>query len=157
MEKPVYYDKKKAPDYFISSKIRVTQASGKGLGVYAVDEIDENEVVECCPTLLVTYDKKLRWNWVKRFYKASVVTVFDDYLWWWRAKKNLLLLGYGNLYNHSDEFNAKAYKLKDRKALFVAKRKIHSGEEITINYGMTPLWFDVAQDRQLGKNENEDS
>ncbi|MCB0323534.1 MAG: SET domain-containing protein-lysine N-methyltransferase [Bdellovibrionales bacterium] len=134
-----------SPPFYLSPKIQLTEVPGKDLGVIAREGIAKDEVIECCPTILLKYDKALRWSWLKRFYKAAVVTIFDDYLWWWRAKKNALLLGYGNLYNHSDAWNAVAYRKAGRKYIFVATRAIEPGEEITVHYGHIPFMFSPAE------------
>ncbi len=139
------FEKGKDFDYFISPKAKLQEVAGKGLGIVAIGDFKENEIIECCPVMLVTYDKELKWNWLKRMYKASVIALFDDYLWWWRGKKSALFLGYGNLYNHSDSSNSAHYKLAQRKAVFVAKRKIQSGEEITIDYGYQPFAFQDSE------------
>ena len=143
---PKYYDEaEQSPDFFISPKIKLTAVPGKDLGILATADIEEGEVIESCPAVLIKYDKRLKWNWLKRFYRAAVVTIFDDYLWWWLGKKQVLLLGYGNLYNHSDEFNAVSYKKQGRKYVFVANRDISAGEEITVHYGFAPFCFKDAE------------
>jgi len=133
------------PEFFISPKIQLTKVAGKDLGIIALEALDEGELIECCPTVLIKYDKRLKWNFLKRFYRTAIVTIFDDYLWWWKGRKQALLLGYGNLYNHSDDFNAASYKREGRKYVFVAKRDIAVGEEITVHYGYAPFCFQDAE------------
>jgi len=141
-----YYDSSDdSPPFYLSPKVQLTEVPGKDLGVIARETIFPNEIIECCPALLLKYDKALRWSWLKRFYKAAVVTIFDDYLWWWKQQKNALLLGYGNLYNHSDRYNAVAHRKAGRKYVFVANRQIEAGEEITVFYGHLPFLFQNAE------------
>lgn len=135
-----------APPFFLSPKIQLTEIRGKDLGLIALEGFVKGEIIECCPTILLKFDKALRYNWLKRFYKAAIVTIFDDYLWWWKAQKRALLLGYGQLYNHSDNFNAVAYRKAERKFIFVAKRDISPGEEITVFYGHLPFLFQKVEE-----------
>ncbi len=145
----VRYDpQESSPEFFISPKIQLVPIEGKDLGVIAVEDIKEGEMIECCPTVLLKYDKRLKWSFLKRFYRTAVVTIFDDYLWWYKGKKEALLLGYGNLYNHSDDFNAVSYKKEARKYVFVAKRDIAKGEEITVHYGYAPFCFQDAEQKK---------
>lgn len=144
-EIPQFYHQGLNPPFFISPKVQVQEVAGKGLGVIALDDIEENELIECCPLILLKYDKELKWNWLKRFYKAAVVAIFDDYLWWWHGRKNAILLGYGNLYNSAKDYNAIHYKGEGRKFIFVAHRKISAGEEITVHYGYMPFCFEEAK------------
>jgi SET domain-containing protein len=70
-----------------------------------------------------------------------------NYVFVWEDNKFAVALGYGSLYNHSYEPNAKYIRKKD-KILFQAIKDIKSGEEITINYNGNPksqdkVWFDV--------------
>lgn len=142
-----FYDpREKEPPFYLSPKVQLTPVSGKDLGVVATAAIAEGEIIECCPTVLLKYDKRMKWSWLKRFYKAAVVAIFDDYLWWYLGKKQALLLGYGNLYNHSDNFNAVSYKKAERKYVFVANRAIEAGEEITVHYGYAPFCFQANKE-----------
>jgi hypothetical protein len=52
-----------------------------------------------------------------------------------------LVLGFTSLLNHSDNPNCDFVRYIDALAIdLVATRKISSGEELTIDYGLT-LWF----------------
>ena len=60
-----------------------------------------------------------------------------------------LQLGYGSLYNHSYEPNARYDDRAPATKVFTALRDIRAGEEITVNYGGEPdseaaVEFDVV-------------
>jgi uncharacterized protein len=94
-----------------------------GRGVIAVAEIEKDETIEVCPVLELA--------------EGDANGVLDDYtvsLGDGEAGA-ALLLGYGSLYNHSEEPNAEYVALADDAYSFVALRSIAAGEEITISYG----------------------
>ncbi len=68
------------------------------------------------------------------------------------------LLGYGSLYNHSFEPNARYDDLGSQVKLYTAIRAIEAGREITINYNgeptdRTPVGFEVIEaSEQVGAN-----
>jgi len=62
----------------------------------------------------------------------------------------MVVLGFGSIYNHSHQPNAKyKEKYKDRSIDFIAINEIKKDEEITVNYNQgkqkhkSPLWFNV--------------
>ncbi len=68
----------------------------------------------------------------------------------WGLGTVALALGYGSLYNHSYEPNARYEASRRRTKIFVALRKIATGEEITINYNgepgdRSPVWFEILE------------
>ena len=55
----------------------------------------------------------------------------------------VVALGYGSIYNHSNEPNAYWMSLNDRRTfLFIANRDIEPGEEIFTYYGDVNYWND---------------
>jgi len=94
-----------------------------GYGVFAGKTIKKGEKIEECYTIISRGgDKKL-----EDFY-------FDA------DGKYALLLGFGSIYNHSDEPNAD-YKInaKRRLATIKAQKTIHKGDQIFVFYGDD--WF----------------
>jgi uncharacterized protein len=79
-------------------------------------------------------------------------TPLYDYLYSWSNdyREVAIALGYGSLYNHSDEPNALYYTNRNRNVIdFIATRSIAAGEEITISYldssdSQKKLWFEVV-------------
>ena len=120
-----------------TKSIRVKQVPGKGLGVFAVCEIAEEELIERCPVLVMS--KSDVWQ---------VDSLLSRYVFSWGKGKVALALGYGSLYNHSFRPNAYHQDLGRRCKQFRALRDIAAGEEITINYNglddaARPVGFEV--------------
>ncbi len=124
-----------------SVAVEVRQVRGKGRGVFARRSIPEGEVIETCPVLVLPAEQ-----------------VGDDparhalaaYTFEWGRETVALALGYGSLYNHSYQPNARYEDVGGRTKLFVALRDIAAGEEITVNYNgepedRSPVWFDVFE------------
>jgi len=74
------------------------------------------------------------------------IEVFDDgalygFCFWWPRNRRAFALGYGSLYNHSDDPSAEfTLRVSAREIEFVARRDIPAGDEVTISYG-EDLWF----------------
>ena len=104
------------------TSIRIEETE-HGRGVIATAEIKAGETIEVCPILELG--------------ERDASGLLDDYT------VSLgdgdpgvaLLLGYGSLYNHSDEPNAEYVAEYDDAYEFVALRDIAVGEQITITYG----------------------
>ena len=124
-----------------SVAVEVRQVKGKGRGVFARRSIPEGEVIETCPVLVLPAEQ-----------------VGDDparhalaaYIFEWGPGTVALALGYGSLYNHSQQPNARYEDIGGRTKLFVALRDIAPGEEITVNYNGEPenrtlVWFEVIE------------
>jgi hypothetical protein len=94
-----------------------------GRGVFATRHFDAGEPVERCPTLELP--------------DAEVVGELGDYVFGSNNGDDevLLLLGYGMLYNHSDEPNCEYVQEEPRVITFVATRPVEPGDELTIDYG----------------------
>lgn len=94
-----------------------------GRGVIAIDGIAKGETIEVCPILELA--------------EGDASGLLDDYTVALGDGSTgaALLLGYGSLYNHSDEPNAEYVALEDDAYSFVALRDIDAGEQITISYG----------------------
>lgn len=113
----------------------------KGRSIYTAGEIATGSTIEVCPLIIVPEPE------VKIIHN----TVLHDYYFTWGTTQNqaAILLGYGSLYNHSDQPNAKAVLLnEDQEILFEAIRDIEAGEEITFNYfdgqnAKEEAWFDI--------------
>jgi uncharacterized protein len=122
-----------------SQAIVVKQVRGKGRGVFARRAIPEGEVIETCPVLVVpTVEVRSGTAWTR----------LGEYCFEWGRGTVALALGFGSLYNHSYEPNARYEDIGGRTKLFVALRDIAAGEEITVNYNgepkdRSPVWFDV--------------
>jgi hypothetical protein len=94
-----------------------------GRGVIATEDIAEEDVIEICPILTLA--------------TGDASGLLDDYVVGLEGDAGgvVLMLGYGGLYNHSDDPNAAYWVEAEDAYSFVALRDIEAGEEITISYG----------------------
>ncbi len=120
-------------------RLFIAESNGKGRGVFTAERIVKNELIELCPVITMP---------------ASHIPLLDktplyDYYFMWQDDDSecALVLGYGSLYNHSDNPNAEYLMHFDTSQMSIfAVRDIASGEEITVNYhgepnGQGNLWF----------------
>jgi hypothetical protein len=97
--------------------------SGDGYGVYTLDDIADNELIEECVAIELPIDD----------IKGTVLT---DYIFKLSNSLYALALGNGSLYNHRNQPNARWEYDNDRKLIKIfSTRAITMGEEIFISYG----------------------
>jgi SET domain-containing protein len=121
-----------------SGLICVKNVPGKGRGVFALKPIRTGAIIERVPVLLIP---------IKDFVGGLKNSTLNAYLYLWSKDKVAVSLGYGSLYNHSYEPNAK-YVHGPKMLTYRALSDIAAGQEITINYNFvpddqTPMAFDV--------------
>lgn len=119
-----------------SSLVEVRRSNNRGRGgrgVFARDRIEAGTLIERVPVLLIPHNqvfgdppegqRSARISWY----------VFD---WSEMTKRHYvgLALGYGSIYNHSYEPNAKYARVVPDLLEFYAIRVIEAGEEVLINY-----------------------
>ena len=116
-------------------KIFIDKSPVHGWGVFAKEDIMEGEVFEECPVLTLPINK------------GEVTSLLIDYRFNWPQgvewEEQVFPLGYGGLYNHSE--NANAYwvsNTNDKTFRFIANRDIQSNEEIFVWYGDINYWND---------------
>jgi uncharacterized protein len=104
------------------TSIRIEETK-HGRGVIATTEIAKGETIEVCPILELA--------------EGDTSGLLDDYTVSLGDGSTgvALLLGYGSLYNHSDDANAEYLAVAEDAYSFVALRDIAAGEEVTISYG----------------------
>lgn len=107
----------------VINKLIVKKSPIHGYGVFADTDIQPNEIIEECYTLTLNDNDDL-----------------NNYLFSWKDKF-AIPLGFGCIYNHAPQPNAK-YTMDENTSLFIVKanRLIKKGEEIFISYGKD--WFD---------------
>lgn len=123
--------------------IIVRRTAKKGLGVFALKDIKEGEIIESAPVLI--FDTKGRKNLEK--------TLLSHYIYPWRSTRGAaLVLGYGSIYNHSFSPNADwKQNFKTKCMVYRAIKPIKKGDEVTVNYNGEPDdnseidWFDVKK------------
>lgn len=123
--------------------ITVKRTPKKGLGVFALRDIKEGEIIENAPALI--FDTKGR--------KHLEKTLLSHYIYPWRSTRGAaLVLGYGSIYNHSYSPNADwKQNFKTKCMVYRAIQNIKKGEEILVNYNGEPDdkteidWFEVKR------------
>ncbi len=112
-----------------------------GRGVFTAASVPEKALIEIAPMLVLKAEDKEN---------IDATRLFNYYfLWGENEEKCAIALGYGSLYNHSFEPNARYLADFESNTLhFYALRPIEAGEEITVNYNgqaqiQDPLWFET--------------
>ena len=117
---------------FVSPKICVKPSPVHRWGVFAVDFIAEGEVIEECPMV------ELEKSWLEKEDKILSKYRFN-FPSGGAPESQQVCLGYGSLYNHSDQPNMYFYSVYYTPELstyrFVASRDIEPSEEIFTSYG----------------------
>lgn len=105
----------------------VKKSPGKGRGVFAARDFKKGQIVERCHVIILP---------PKEMDHLDKTKLYDYYfLWGKKLDQAALVLGYGELYNHSYKSNTSFWRdLKNNRMVFVSVRDIKKGEEITINY-----------------------
>lgn len=111
-----------------SDLICVKEVPGKGRGVFARKPIKKGTIIESVPVLLVP---------LKDLVAGKDNPFLNKYMYVWSKTAYAISLGYGSLYNHSYEPNAR-YVFGAMRLTYKAERDIAKGEEITINYNYYP-------------------
>ena len=89
-------------------KIFIRPSHGKGLGVFASESISQGETIEDCPLLSLP---------IKKGESSSLLLDYRfNYPLGLDFEEQVIALGYGSLYNHSDTPNAKYNTLEKFKA-----------------------------------------
>jgi SET domain-containing protein len=105
--------------------IEVHESDIGGRGVFARTRIAAGSLIETCPVLRVPNDE------LSHLDKTGV---YNYYFAW--GDDGGIALGFGSLYNHSSEPNARYEKHMDCDELEIfALGEIAAGDEITLNYG----------------------
>jgi len=130
------------PCYFISEKIQIQDAGKKGLGVFALEDINKHELIESAPIVIFHMDT---YDTLYDVYGSR--HIMFDYPFDWGGSNVAFSLGYGGIYNHSENPNAGWKNDYENKSLkFITKKTIKKGEEITIMYlpkgYLKALWFE---------------
>lgn len=116
-----------------------------GRGVFTGEPIEEGALIEICPVIVLPENE------------LSVIhgTALHDYYFLWGDDQNqcAVALGFGSVYNHSYQPNAKYLLDYDHQTIdFYAIKDIGPGEEIFVNYNGEPgsqerVWFDKNESR----------
>lgn len=112
-----------------------------GRGVFALQNIKNGEIIECCPIIAIPE--------ADTEYLGQSILVTYFFYFGSKKERSGIALGFGSIYNHSYRPNAK-FKIREKEKLidFIALKNITKGEEITFNYkgsgnqSKSPLWFE---------------
>lgn len=133
----IYFDKEHSMNTKIKmpTKIYVDKSPIHGWGVFAKELITQGEIIEECPILKLPIEM------------GEVTPLLIDYRFNWpqgdEPKEQVVALGFGSLYNHSEKANAYwVSNLENRTFLFIANRNIYPNEEIFTWYGDVSYWND---------------
>tara|TARA_A100001515_G_scaffold139226_1_gene133645 strand:+ start:692 stop:1096 length:405 start_codon:yes stop_codon:yes gene_type:complete len=120
----------------VPTKVTVLETTDKGRGIFAITKIKKGEVVEACP--VVPYEELTKdvsdWSPTE-----TIMQIYHNWGPWGPAghPDTCMVLGYGAMYNHSDEPNLIIEKdLVNSTISFTALRDIESGEECCHQYLM---------------------
>ncbi len=123
------------PDYLF-----VALTPDRGRAVFTSKKIKKGTVIEIAPMIVFGEKDRLAIN---------DTFIYEYYFEWGKSgRKGALALGFGSLYNHSYDPNAKYIPDFDLNVLeFEAIKDILPGEEITTNYNLdpeddTPVWWE---------------
>lgn len=109
------------------TKIEIKESPGKGAGVFAIQPIKKDEIIETCHLVSCLANELKDYNFIWNSTSQTTTTV--------------LPLGYGAIYNHSEIPNATWQKHPSMRAFnFIALRDINPGEEICTYYGDSLYW-----------------
>jgi SET domain-containing protein len=111
-----------------SGLICVRKIKGKGRAVFAKCPIKKGTIIERVPVLLVP---------IADLVGGLENPTLNKYFYHWDKKHVAVCLGYGSLFNHSFEPNAR-YIHGPNVVTYRALRDIRKEEEITINYNYVP-------------------
>ena len=117
----------KKNSYFISDAISVKQSKGKGLGIFAEEDIAKGTIIEVSPSIPVSSDDP----------SLSSKSIYSHYVYGMPRGRAALGLGYVSLYNHSRNANAET-QYSGRDLTVTVKKNIKKGDEIFIDYGWNP-------------------
>jgi len=102
------------------TKIEIKGSSRGGYGCFATEHINKGEVVEISKVLPIMKNTEFQ------------IHAYPDT----RVNRGrVLCLGYGSLYNHSDNPNLEQEEYENNLFRFIAIKDILKGEELLIKYG----------------------
>lgn len=124
------------PVFDFPTKIRLGYSNVHFRGIFATEDIEKDEIIERCPVAVLA--------WRTNYQKDPVVWeyMYTNSCPCEECKRHgahfVMVMGYGQIYNHQDNNNASMnINIKQKLADVVAKRKISKGEEIFVSYGQT--------------------
>jgi SET domain-containing protein len=150
-------DQKPSLDFKVRIKMDYSPIHGKG--IFALEDILKDEVIEICPMVPLQHRMNYHHDQTIRDYCFAQICPCEE------CKKHgghfLMVLGYGQVYNHHDDNNARiSFSIPNGTALINANKDIKKGEEIFISYGENYFKSRSTQDvstKVLNRNESSTS
>ena len=119
----------------------LSEIDGKGRGVFIMEDLDPNNLIEICPLIIIP----------KKQVPVIHETILHDYYFLYNeeAGNACIPLGFGCLYNHSNNPNARvAFDFDEKCIHIISIKSINSGDEILIDYTSgeeRALWFEIKE------------
>ncbi|MDB4330126.1 SET domain-containing protein-lysine N-methyltransferase [bacterium] len=110
--------------------IEIRTISKNNRGVFSWKEIKKDQLIEIAPVIILSEDEMM----------PLYSTLLGSYVFKWWGAKSALALGYGSLFNHSEESNVDfELNYKEKTIEFYTTEKIKKGSQLFIdyNYDMT--------------------
>lgn len=126
----------------ILHSIYIDDTDNKGNGVFTLDAIEADTVIEVSPVIIMSAEERILLD----------KTLLHDYIFEWKPEETnqcCMAQGYISVYNHSYTSNCEYFMNYEEKIIIIRTvRAIAAGEELTINYNgdwdnATSVWFDV--------------
>ena len=113
-----------------------------GEGAHAAVDVPAGTVFERVPVIVLPSEEIL---------ESTDDSVLANYVFDWGKGTVAVALGFGSIYNHSFQPNARYDDEGQQTKIFTALVDIQAGDEITVNYNgheedPTPVGFDVVED-----------
>jgi len=132
--------------YFIK-KVEIKPSPIHGIGGFATEPMRRGEIFESCPLLI--FKQEILYDYRD---DHGVRHMLSDYVMNWEKGNYAIMLGYGVIYNHSNNPNCKARRVFERsdepnpRIEFIAMKDIQPGEELVYHYApkLGDLYFDEA-------------
>ena len=130
---------------FLSTKLEVKLSSIEGRGVFCTEDIKKGELVEEAHMILLDNNKWEECDKELVRYVLPWVELREDWenfcdehggILKYHATRPVVILGFGMIYNHADQYNID-YEIDKRRFFckYKANCDIAAGSELTINYG----------------------
>ena|ERR1043165_1531871 len=129
----------------IYSGLYIATTENKGRGVFTIEPIREETIVEIAPVIVMSGKER----------ELLDQTLLHDYIFEWtpEGQEKMCCMALGNIpvYNHSYTSNCEYFMNYENRTMFIKTvRAIDPGEELTINYNgdwddNTPVWFEAKK------------
>ena len=142
----------KFPQFLVDPRIQVRMTEKMGKGVFALENIAKNTLIESAPVVLVHKDTFSTLN----VHNGSVHKMSEYPFGWGRDGLCAFALGYGGLYNHKVDCNVTWRPNYLYESLqYTTIRDIEAGEELFIRYlpiyKLGDLWFSDEESEKYAK------